>query len=376
MTKKKRQTKTKKSKGWQPPKNLMEAYVLNRECRDNPLFKLPEITPDFEAACAFFDDLFQNRMNEDEYSVKEIAEKRGISYEQVLDWAKQNDLFAFGLDMAKEGCFANAVEASIHNDLEWEKAVRYCVENIDEQHEEKDFWLQELKKIEQQEIIDGKRISVMVEKITQENTNQVQTMHLQNDIERERINKWREKKAKETPSFKLALDQDNKKMAFVKNPEKDEDETIASTLTAALGSTSTNFNRIVLSQTEAALYSYDYGYEVAINASIEVLLSMNPQDEFDATLCRRLLVLDNHYMQMMMSSAQATNIDTKERYINMATKLGRLHNETLEALNKYRRKGEQKVTVTHNHVQVNGNARAIVGSEINQHPGGGDHDKK
>jgi len=36
-----------------------------------------------------------------------------------------------------------------------------------------------------------------------------------------------------------------------------------------------------------------------------------------------------------------------DHYGNKAIKLLRLHNETIEALNRYRRGGEQKVTVTH-----------------------------
>lgn len=51
--------------------------------------------------------------------------------------------------------------------------------------------------------------------------------------------------------------------------------------------------------------------------------------------------------------------------INRFTKLIRLYNETLEALMKYRRRGEQKVVVTHQHVQINDNGQAIVGSVLN-----------
>lgn len=50
-----------------------------------------------------------------------------------------------------------------------------------------------------------------------------------------------------------------------------------------------------------------------------------------------------------------------------ATKLLRLHNETVEAINKYRRGGEQRVVVQH--VQVNEGGKAIVGGVLN---GGGD----
>jgi hypothetical protein len=45
-----------------------------------------------------------------------------------------------------------------------------------------------------------------------------------------------------------------------------------------------------------------------------------------------------------------------------AIKLLRLHNETTEALARYRRKGEQKVVVQH--VNVNDDGKAIVGNMI------------
>ena len=49
--------------------------------------------------------------------------------------------------------------------------------------------------------------------------------------------------------------------------------------------------------------------------------------------------------------------------LNNATKCMRLHNETLEALNRYRRKGEQRVKVVHQYVQVNEGGQAVVTAE-------------
>ena len=61
--------------------------------------------------------------------------------------------------------------------------------------------------------------------------------------------------------------------------------------------------------------------------------------------------------------------------INRSTKLMRLYNETFETLNRYRRKGKQKIVVQH--VNVNSGGQAIVGSEIkNQGEGARANDKK
>ncbi len=79
-----------------------------------------------------------------------------------------------------------------------------------------------------------------------------------------------------------------------------------------------------------------------------------------------------HFMSRVTNPKQSEQgIDLN---INRATKLMRLHNETVEALSKYRRKGEQKVTVIHKNQQVNVNGGQAIVNEFN--PGSGDQDKK
>jgi len=57
---------------------------------------------------------------------------------------------------------------------------------------------------------------------------------------------------------------------------------------------------------------------------------------------------------------KAERYDTSNHYGNLAIKLLRLHNETIETLGRYRRGGEQKVTVQH--VNVNEGGKAIIGN--------------
>ncbi len=56
-----------------------------------------------------------------------------------------------------------------------------------------------------------------------------------------------------------------------------------------------------------------------------------------------------------------------------ANKLSHTYATLLEALNRHRGKGQQKVTVEHVHVHVHSGGQAVVG--IVQTPGGGDHTK-
>ena len=48
-----------------------------------------------------------------------------------------------------------------------------------------------------------------------------------------------------------------------------------------------------------------------------------------------------------------------DHWLKHAIKLLRLHNETVEALSRYRRKGERRVVVQH--VTIEGGGQAIVG---------------
>jgi hypothetical protein len=65
-------------------------------------------------------------------------------------------------------------------------------------------------------------------------------------------------------------------------------------------------------------------------------------------------------MNFMTRSCQPNQTtDGIDLNINRATKLMRLYNETLDCLNRHRRKGEQKVTVQH--VNVNNGGQAVIG---------------
>jgi hypothetical protein len=106
-----------------------------------------------------------------------------------------------------------------------------------------------------------------------------------------------------------------------------------------------------------------------LNALKEALIELQPQDMIEGMWCSRLLVLHDQSIDLMRKAKDATLFHQKEFYYNSATKLMRLCNETLDALNKHRRKGEQKVTVQH--VNVSNGGQAIVGGNFTPGVGGG-----
>lgn len=107
---------------------------------------------------------------------------------------------------------------------------------------------------------------------------------------------------------------------------------------------------------------------VNTNAVLDALYAMKPQDEVEGMLITRLISLHFQSMNYLaISSNNNLSPQGRDTNINRSTKLFRLYNETLEALMRYRRKGEQKVLVQHVNVGQGGQA-AFVG-EI--HNGGG-----
>lgn len=95
-----------------------------------------------------------------------------------------------------------------------------------------------------------------------------------------------------------------------------------------------------------------------LNVSAQILSECSPQDLHESRLC---LQANNLFSQGMyyLDKANRSACPTAEFYMKSAIKLLRLHNETVETLHRYRRKGEQKVIVQH--VNVNEGGQAIVG---------------
>lgn len=98
-----------------------------------------------------------------------------------------------------------------------------------------------------------------------------------------------------------------------------------------------------------------------LNAILDTLYAMKPNDEIEGMLITRLIAL--HFQITKQMQALSLNDLTSEQVdslINRSTKLTRLYNETVDTLSRYRRKGEQKVVVQH--VNVNDGGQAMVGN--------------
>lgn len=109
-----------------------------------------------------------------------------------------------------------------------------------------------------------------------------------------------------------------------------------------------------------------------INATIALMRGIAPQDELEGMMAAQMVAVHNmalYYAQRAMDK-DSTNFESNDRFINRTTKLMNVFTRQVEALQKYRTKGQQKITVQH--VQVTQGGQAIIGDVV--HPGGGTGD--
>lgn len=349
---------------------------------------------------AFFKQLINECDKESVYSVIETVEKMGVSYKQLQELAKTDESIAESLDFCRMGCSCNAEIDGLYGKISEETFLKYNCENDDEFREyyEKQQAVELREKLEKE----GKEIPptqkerfLMIEAITKkpeqlvsaninENLPANSMLHQQTkeEIETERIKHWKERVKRETPCFKAKqnITEDEKEAKIISlmgdatSTERLSQDLIDATLCALSGSANPAFASNLIGQTISAYFlKPNENAEAIANIINGALLSLAPKDEIEGMLCSRLLVLHDQYMGFM--SRVTSNDQTSpgvDLNINRATKLMRLWNETLDALSKHRRKGEQKVTVQHINVREGG--QAIVNGQLNQ--GGGADDKK
>jgi hypothetical protein len=97
-----------------------------------------------------------------------------------------------------------------------------------------------------------------------------------------------------------------------------------------------------------------------------LLPTLRPQDETEALLTGQFLTLQNSAMDCLRQGHFQEGFYHKERYLNLATKLFNVANQTMQALLKYRSKGQQTVQVVHIHNE----GQAIVAQNVSATGGG------
>ena len=99
------------------------------------------------------------------------------------------------------------------------------------------------------------------------------------------------------------------------------------------------------------------------NAAMAAIIEIDPQDSVELMLASQMVAVHNISMEMSgRTMLENQTFDGVEANIQRITKLMRTYTTQMEALNRYRAKGQQKITVQH--VQVNDGGQAIVGDIV------------
>ena len=141
------------------------------------------------------------------------------------------------------------------------------------------------------------------------------------------------------------------------------------------GSQSDNWNNRIANDTVQALWlkhSDEDARNQQMSAALAGLIGIAPRDELEGMMSAQLIAAHSAAMECYRRAMIGEQtFEGRRENLTQANKLSRTFSELLDALNRHRGKGQQKVTVEHVHVHPGG--QAVVGT-IEQ-PGGGDQSK-
>jgi hypothetical protein len=138
---------------------------------------------------------------------------------------------------------------------------------------------------------------------------------------------------------------------------------------------SDDWNNILANQTIQTLWLKNSDAEEIRrqrHAAVDALIGIAPRDEFEGMIAAQLVACHNAAMECYRRAMIGEqSFEGRRENLAQANKLSRTYATLLEALNRHRGKGQQKVTVEHVHVHSGG--QAVVG--MVEAPGGGDRPK-
>jgi len=141
------------------------------------------------------------------------------------------------------------------------------------------------------------------------------------------------------------------------------------------GSRSDHWNNIIARQTVKSLWLKHSDEETADSqrkATVSALIGIGPKAEIEGMITAQLIAAHNASMECYRRAMLGEQtFEGHRENLNQANKLSRTYATLLDALNRHRGKGQQKVTVEHVHVHAGG--QAVVG--VVETPGGGDQPK-
>ena len=130
------------------------------------------------------------------------------------------------------------------------------------------------------------------------------------------------------------------------------------------GSKSDTWNNVIANQAVQSVWAKNSNEEQRknlFNATVAGLIGIAPRDELEGMLAAQLVACHNASMECFRRAMIGEQtFEGRSENLSQANKLSRTYATLLEALNRHRGKGQQKVTVEHVHVHDGG--QAIVGN--------------
>ena len=129
------------------------------------------------------------------------------------------------------------------------------------------------------------------------------------------------------------------------------------------GSQSDNWNNTLINQAVNSLWTAHSDEETLsrqCSATAEALIGIGPKDELEGMIAAQLIAAHNAAMECYRRAMiREQTFEGRRDSLNQANKLSRTSAAPIEALNRHRGKGQQRVTVEHVHVHSGG--QAVVG---------------
>jgi hypothetical protein len=130
------------------------------------------------------------------------------------------------------------------------------------------------------------------------------------------------------------------------------------------GSDNDDFSELLANQIASALWEGAYGpkqWTRLIRAMLAPMTGMKPRDELEGMLIAQAIASHNAAMECYRRAMfNEQTFEGRQENLKQAAKLSRTYAAQVEAFDRHRGKGQQRITVEHVNVQAGG--QAIVGS--------------
>lgn len=145
-------------------------------------------------------------------------------------------------------------------------------------------------------------------------------------------------------------------------------------LVASLGLGNPKAGEAFVDQIALASRNWGGADQEEANRTLAIVQEIGPRDAVEAMLAMQMALVHAATMKqaekLKISTERASQSPQSESHNNALNKLARTFVTQVEALKRYRSKGEQRVVVEHQHVHVHPGAQAVVGDVYRQGAGG------